>query len=112
MKKTIKKKTTSDLFGNELHRYSIGDGIRDENVLGFDPIQCHTYDDNKLRQAVALEKAKALNTKEAYSDEKKKKVFMHYMNPKEVSMCQIENLLPSSQYDRDEHRNAIVDNIL
>lgn len=107
-----KESTTSDLFGNELHRYSIGDGIRDENVLGFDPIQCHTYDDNKLRQAVALEKAKALNTKEAYSDEKKKKVFMHYMNPKEVSMCQIENLLPSSQYDRDEHRNAIVDNIL
>ena len=29
--------TTSDVFGNELHRYSIADGIRDKNVLGFDP---------------------------------------------------------------------------
>ncbi len=29
--------TTTDVFGNELHRYSIADGIRDRNVLGFDP---------------------------------------------------------------------------
>ncbi|MDT8427075.1 MAG: DEAD/DEAH box helicase family protein, partial [Methyloprofundus sp.] len=29
--------TTSTVFGNELHRYSIADGIRDGNVLGFDP---------------------------------------------------------------------------
>jgi type I restriction enzyme R subunit len=29
--------TTADVFGNELHRYSIADGIRDKNVLGFDP---------------------------------------------------------------------------
>ena len=29
--------TTADIFGNELHRYSIADGIRDKNVLGFDP---------------------------------------------------------------------------
>lgn len=34
-----KKNTTSDIFGNELHRYSIADGIRDKNVLGFDPLQ-------------------------------------------------------------------------
>ena len=27
----------SDVFGDELHRYSISDGIRDKNVLGFDP---------------------------------------------------------------------------
>ena len=31
----IKGSTTADVFGNELHRYSIADGIRDENVLGF-----------------------------------------------------------------------------
>ncbi|WP_295270037.1 DEAD/DEAH box helicase family protein, partial [Veillonella sp.] len=28
--------TTADIFGDELHRYSIADGIRDKNVLGFD----------------------------------------------------------------------------
>lgn len=32
-----KKNTTTTVFGSELHRYSIADGIRDKNVLGFDP---------------------------------------------------------------------------
>ena len=32
-----KGNTTSTVFGNELHRYSIADGIRDKNILGFDP---------------------------------------------------------------------------
>ena len=27
-----KMNTTTDVFGNELHRYSIADGIRDKNV--------------------------------------------------------------------------------
>lgn len=31
-----KLSTTTDVFGDELHRYSIADGIRDGNVLGFD----------------------------------------------------------------------------
>lgn len=35
-----KMSTTSDVFGNELHRYSIADGIRDKNVLGLTPIWC------------------------------------------------------------------------
>jgi type I restriction enzyme R subunit len=50
-------------FGDELHRYSIADGIRDKNVLGFDPYQVLTYRDRDLRQAVALEKAKAATRK-------------------------------------------------
>ena len=32
-----KNNAQTDVFGNELHRYSIADGIRDKNVLGFDP---------------------------------------------------------------------------
>jgi type I restriction enzyme R subunit len=32
-----KDSTTATVFGDELHRYSIADGIRDHNVLGFDP---------------------------------------------------------------------------
>ena len=32
-----KNATTAMVFGDELHRYSIADGIRDRNVLGFDP---------------------------------------------------------------------------
>lgn len=48
--------TTATVFGNELHRYSIADGIRDHNVLGFDPYKVLTFKDSDLRKAVALEK--------------------------------------------------------
>lgn len=46
-------------FGNELHRYSIADGIHDRNVLGFDPCMVTTFRDSDVRLAVALHKAKA-----------------------------------------------------
>ncbi len=115
-----KDNTTKDVFGDELHRYSIADGIRDKNVLGFDPYQVLTYKDKDLRQAVALEKCKADTVAEAMADPKKKKVFLRYMN--EVPMAGhrdssgvyqtgIEDHLPNTQYERDEHRNAVVQDI-
>lgn len=118
-----KMSTTSDVFGNELHRYSIADGIRDKNVLGFDPYMIPTYKDRDLRKAVALEKAKATTETEALADPKKKKVYLHYMDHTKVPMAGslqsdgsylkgIEDYLPVTQYDRDEHRSAVVDDIL
>lgn len=112
--------TTTDVFGDELHRYSIADGIRDKNVLGFDPYQVSTFKDRDLRQAVALEKAKAATPEEAFADEKKKKVFNKYMN--EVPMAGhrdgsgvyqsgIEDLLPNTQYSCDAHQNAVAQDI-
>lgn len=35
-----KHSTTADVFGSELHRYSLADGIRDRNVLGLTRIRC------------------------------------------------------------------------
>ncbi|GAB6095100.1 HsdR family type I site-specific deoxyribonuclease [Desulfatiferula olefinivorans] len=115
-----KDNTTADVFGDELHRYSIADGIRDKNVLGFDPYKVMTYRDRDLRTAVALEKARAATVAEALADPKKKKVFNRYMN--DVTMAGelnaagkwvkgIEDHLPSSQYDRDEHRDKVVEDI-
>jgi type I restriction enzyme R subunit len=112
--------TTTDVFGDELHRYSIADGIRDKNVLGFDPYKVATYRDRDLRQAVALEKSKAATPQEAFADPKKKKIFNRYMN--EVAMAGhrdssgvyhtgIEDHLPNSQYLRDEHQNAVIQDI-
>lgn len=112
--------TTTDVFGDELHRYSIADGIRDKNVLGFDPYQVMTYRDRDLRQAVALEKAKAATVAEALADPTKKIVFNRYMN--EVPMAGhrdtagvyqtgIEDHLPNSQYNREDHQNAVVQDI-
>ena len=118
-----KMSTTSDVFGNELHRYSIADGIRDKNVLGFDPYMVPTYKDRDLRRAVALEKAKATTEAEALADPKKKKVYLRYMNHTHVPMAGyvqangnylkgIEDYLPTSQYEREEHQCAVVDDIL
>ena len=63
-----KNNAQTDVFGNELHRYSIADGIRDKNVLGFDPYKVLTFRDKDVRQAVALEKAKAATVADALND--------------------------------------------
>ncbi|HQS03601.1 MAG TPA: HsdR family type I site-specific deoxyribonuclease, partial [Halothiobacillus sp.] len=115
-----KDNTTSDVFGDELHRYSIADGIRDKNVLGFDPYQVLTYRDRDVRLAVALKKAKASTVADALADAAKKKVFNRYMN--EVPMAGhrdssgvyqtgIEDYLPNTQYNRAEHQNAVIEDI-
>ncbi|WP_115047900.1 type I restriction endonuclease subunit R [Xanthomonas arboricola] len=115
-----KDNTTTDVFGNELHRYSIADGIRDKNVLGFDPYQVLTYRDRDLRQAVALDRAKAVTVAEALADAAKKKVFNRYM--KDVPMAGhrnsageyqrgIEDYLQNTQYERDVHRRAVLKDI-
>lgn len=112
---------TATLFGEELHRYTMPDGIRDKNVKGFNPIQVRTYKDRDLREAIALEKAKSSTIEEAYADEKKKEVFLHYMN--EVPMAGyksaddaynsgIEDYIDSIQYETPEHCETVVKDIL
>lgn len=114
--------TTATVFGNELHRYSIADGIRDKNVLGFDPYLVSTYKDSKLRKEVALYQAKANTEKEALDDPEKKAVYQRFMDSKQVAMAGqmdktgkyikgIEDYLPTSQYHRTEHRNKVVEDI-
>lgn len=116
-----KMNTTSTVFGDELHRYSIADGIRDKNVLGFDPYKILTYKDRDLRVAVALEKAKANNEAEALSDPNKKIVFNKFMSKVKMAgyfdssgqyFPGIEDYLPNTQYDRDEHHQKVVEDII
>lgn len=117
-----KMSTTSDVFGNELHRYSIADGIRDKNVLGFDPYMMPTYEDRELRRVVALEKAKAPTEAAAMSDPRKRKVYLYYMDHTKAPMAGvtradgsclrgIEDYLPNAQYEREGHRRTVVDDI-
>lgn len=116
-----KLNTTSTVFGDELHRYSIADGIRDKNVLGFDPYKVLTYKDKDLRIAVALEKARVQNVNEAFANPKKKEIFNKYM--KHVKMAGytdatgkyvngIEDFVHKTQYMRKEHQQKIVEDIL
>jgi type I site-specific deoxyribonuclease, HsdR family len=115
-----KMSTTTTVFGNELHRYSIADGIRDKNVLGFDPYMVQTYKDSDLREAVALEKTKASSLDEVLSDPEKSRVFYEYMDlpmaGNEDSCGQyikgIEDYVPNSQYETPEHQDLVVQDIL
>lgn len=114
--------TTSDIFGNELHRYSIADGIRDKNVLGFDPAMVMVYKDKDVRQVVALQEAKAETVEEALADPEKSRKYYHFMSEQEVPMAGkktedgkyqkgIEDYLPRAQYETDAFQQAVVDDV-
>ena len=79
--------TTTDIFGDELHRYSIADGIRDKNVLGFDPIMVCVYPDIEIRKKVAIEEAGASSEAKAISDPKMQKIYYRFMTVSEVPMA-------------------------
>jgi type I restriction enzyme R subunit len=118
-----KKNTTSTVFGDELHRYSIADGIRDGNVLGFDPYKILTYRDIDLRKAVALMEANAGTEEEAIKDPEKAKKYYYYMDTVKVKMAGyrekggkyvkgIEDYVPREQYQRIEHQKMVIQDIL
>ncbi|KZK66821.1 DEAD/DEAH box helicase [Shewanella baltica] len=115
-----KKSTTAMVFGDELHRYSIADGIRDKNVLGFDPYKVTTFKDADLRREVGLLKAKANTESEALNDPKKAEVYYKYLN--DVPMAGytdgadkyikgIEDEVPPSQYG-EQHQKQVVADVL
>ncbi|MBQ7251527.1 MAG: DEAD/DEAH box helicase family protein, partial [Kiritimatiellae bacterium] len=111
--------STADIFGNELHRYSIADGIRDANVLGFDPNKVLTFPDAGVRKAVALEKARAKTEEEALADEAKRRIYQKYMalpmagsrRADGTRESGIEDFVPESQYRSEEHRGKVVEHI-
>lgn len=117
-----KEATTATIFGNELHRYSLADGIRDRNVLGFDPYKVLTYKDRDIRRAVALQEAKAISEADAISDPAKSKTYYHFLDSSKVHMAGglnnagqyvkgIEDYLTRAQYEREEHQRAVVTDI-
>lgn len=120
--------TTNTIFGNELHRYSIADGIRDNNVLGFDPYKILTFDDQEIRKQVALAESQSKDEDDAFSNPKKKKIYLDFMQNKKMAgyvssdgtyVKGIEDYVPSSQYERDDskdiklqHQYKVVEHIL
>lgn len=117
-----KKNTTTTVFGDELHRYSIADGIRDKNVLGFDPYKVLTFKDKDVRTAVALMKANAKTVEEAINNPEKSKIYYHYMDSSKVKMASykdengksfkgIEDYVPNTQYETEAHTKAVVQDI-
>lgn len=116
-----KDSTTPTIFGDEIHRYTLSDGIKDGNVLGFDPYMVKVYPDEEIREKVALHEAKANSLEEAMGDKKKKKIFMKFMDSSKVGMCGefkegkwikgIEDLVPNEQYETEEYRLSVIKDI-
>ena len=115
-----KMNTTASVFGNELHRYTIADGLNDKNVLGFDPCMIMVYTDRDMRRVVALEKAKATTEQEAIADPQKSKIYYKYMN--DVPMAGyldgagdyhsgIEDNFPNAQYKNDVYTKEVVKDV-
>lgn len=114
--------TTSMIFGDCLHRYSIADGIRDGNVLGFDTYMVTTYKDKDLRQAVALERSKSASVDDALGNPKKQETFYYYMDTAPMGpmldeagnrVKGIEDFLSSSQYAPETpHEFQVIDDIV
>ena len=99
--------TTSDIFGDEIHRYNISDGIRDGNVLGFDITAVKTYQDRDIREKVALKKANASSVADALNDEAKQKIYDEW-NSK--SMVELEKVAESI-FDDEKHKRLVVKDI-
>lgn len=112
--------TTVDIFGDELHRYSIADGIRDKNVLSFDPYKILTYPDRSVRTAIGLDQARAESVEDAMSDESKREIFNKFMTMDMAGHVNddgsytkgVEDYIPNSQYLTDEHCDSVVDDII
>lgn len=123
----IKDNTTVDVFGDELHRYTIVHGIRDKNVLGFDLYGVPTFSDRIIRQQIAFHQSKAEGknknekVKNVFEDEMKKKIYLKFMYDVDVKMAGyedknkyikgIEDYIPASQY-QEKHRRKVVKDIL
>ena len=130
--------TTETLFGDMLHKYTIANAIPDGNVLGFDPYQVNTYDENELREMVAfraIDKRLAADGLEAEPKERTtedymqlidkdavlKRIYDHFMyelkmprsymeNGKTVSG--IESYLPRGIYRSQKHHEAVAKDIV
>ncbi|MCL1936343.1 MAG: type I restriction endonuclease subunit R, partial [Defluviitaleaceae bacterium] len=97
------------------------DGIRDKNVLGFDPVMVETYKEKDIRKAVALKEVKVQTEEEVFEDENKTKVYLKFLNEMQMGdekgddgkkIKGIESYLKNSQYSFEtSHPQMVVTDI-
>ncbi len=103
--------TTDGLFGECLHQYKINEGIRDKNVLGFKPSKVITFEEEDLREKVALMKLGKSTVDELTPEE-----YAKYHTLVNRDMIDIEKDVNQSLYSEGEtsvaHRENVVQDIL
>ena len=101
--------TTEVIFGDMLHKYTLASGIPDGNVLGFDLYREDTFNEQEIREAVALRAVEAESFEEIEADKEKVEVFNKIMN--ETDMLKIEDEA-KSLYTSDAHHIAVMNKIV
>jgi len=100
--------SVASVFGDELHRYSIVDGIRDGNVLGFDLCPSYAYDDLTLKQKIALYLSGAKDKGTMDSAQQKK-----YDTIMAMKMLEVESLIKSNMdIYGEKYKKEVIKNIL
>lgn len=107
--------TTAVIFGDNLHKYTLASGIPDGNVLGFDLYRVDTFQENEIRESVALRMTAAEgepvpeSVEEISEDKEKMAIYNKWMC--ETDMLKIEDEA-KSLYTSDEHHMAVVQKIV
>lgn len=103
--------TTDGLFGECLHKYTITEGIRDKNVLGFKPSKIVTFDEMNLKKQIALREFCVEDESKLTDDQ-----FAKFRALVSRDMIEVEKDIDNSVYSNEttgsEHRQAVVNSIL
>ncbi len=101
--------TTEVIFGDMLHKYTLANGIPDGNVLGFDLYREDTFQQQEIREAVALRAVEAETFDEIKADKDKVDIYNKWMQ--EADMIKVEDEA-KSLYQSDAHHMAVVQKIV
>lgn len=104
--------TTADIFGDCLHKYTLADGIRDGNVLGFDVTKVETIPEKEFRKTYALHEAGVQDLSELQGNDRAYEIYEYYMDPKNQPTEKTEKKLGNRPYETIKHREKVVEDIL
>ncbi|MCQ2339205.1 MAG: HsdR family type I site-specific deoxyribonuclease [Paludibacteraceae bacterium] len=100
--------TTEVIFGDNLHKYTLANGIPDGNVLGFDLYREDTFQEADIREVYALH-VLGVQTVEEIVSEEQKRVYDEIMH--EMDILKIENEV-KSLYTSEKHHRAVMQSIV
>ena len=103
--------TTDGLFGECLHKYTITEGIRDKNVLGFKPSKVVTFHEEDFRGKIALSRIGKACVTDLTDDEYAKFHALVSRDMIEVE-ADVGNALYSDDDNGEAHRKSVVSDIL
>ena len=103
--------TTDGLFGVCLHKYTISEGIRDKNVLGFKPSKVVTFEEEDFREKVALMKLGKESVSDLTDEEFRK---FHALASRDMDKVEADvgNSLYADGDTGKDHRKNVVQDIL